>query len=158
VYVFNPPRAEQAYYAVTASVAGTETGTLGHENVVGPVPETVGVGAPVLQRTETPAQFQYVNSPTLKYYVRWEAAANSSVAGRPFDYLVAVPPNVAKPAPVGIHLHCWGGSMRDCFGWWYNAGKGSVFVSSNEVPYDWWTGYHELIGKRPIESAADAAK
>ena len=31
---------------------------------------------------------------TSHYYTRWETSENSSVPGKPFDYLVAVPPGV----------------------------------------------------------------
>jgi len=50
------------------------------------------------------------------------------------------------PAPVGLHLHCWGGSLNGGYGWWYNAHRGAVLIASNQVPYDWWTGYHERRG------------
>ena len=36
------------------------------------------------------------------------------------------------------------------FGWWFNAEKGAILVSSNQSPYDWWTGYHERRGRRPL--------
>jgi pimeloyl-ACP methyl ester carboxylesterase len=51
-----------------------------------------------------------------------------------------------EPAPVGLHLHCWGGSLNGGYGWWYNAHRGAVLIASNQVPYDWWTGYHERRG------------
>ncbi len=158
LYVYNPSKAGAAYYAVTASAGGAENPAVGPANTVAVGTESVGAGVPVLQHVEKPPVFQYINGATLRFYVRWETSSNSSVAGKPFDYLVAIPPDVRYPAPVGIHLHCWGGSMRDCFGWWFNAEKGAIFVSSNEVPYDWWTGYHELIGKEPLRSAADWKK
>ena len=81
--------------------------------------------------------------PTLYYFVRWESPPNCALPGKPYDYLVAFPPKPARPAPVGIHLHCWGGSLNGGYGWWYNAEKGHVLLASNQVPYDWWTGYHE---------------
>jgi pimeloyl-ACP methyl ester carboxylesterase len=149
LFVHNPPRAERAYYVVTVSVAGNENTAVTAENMTtAAVTEAVGVGIPVLQRVENPTEFQYVRNPSLRYYVRWEPPENSSVPGRPFDYLVAIPPGVRYPAPIGIHLHCWGGSMRGCYGWWYNARKGTILVSSNDNPYDWWTGYHERFDNR----------
>jgi pimeloyl-ACP methyl ester carboxylesterase len=103
-----------------------------------------------------PEIFQYIEKPRLYYYVRWESPPNASVPGKPFDYLVAVPPNVAKPAPVGIHLHAWGGSLNEDYGWWYNAEKGAILMASNQMPYDWWTGYHELLWTgRPLVVKTD---
>jgi len=158
LYVYNPPKAGPAYYAVTVSAGGGENSSVSPANTTSVAMESVGAGVPVLQQTEKPPVFQYVNGATLRFYVRWETSANSSLAGKPFDYLVAIPPDVKYPAPVGIHLHCWGGSMRDCFGWWYNAEKGAVFVSSNQVPYDWWTGYHESLFKSPPRTPEDWKK
>ncbi len=144
VFAHNPAKAGSAYYAVTALVAGKENTALGPDNVLKqPVAETVGLGVPILQRTVRPETFQYVDGPTLHYYVRWESPPNCSVQGKPIDYVVGVPPNPARPAPVGIHLHCWGGSLNGGYGWWYQAEQGHLLLASNQVPYDWWTGYHE---------------
>jgi hypothetical protein len=155
LYVHNPKRAGAAYYAVTLERSGTEATEIGAENSLRePVKEIVGQGAPVLQRTVRPKDFQYVETPTLHYFVRWEAPPNASVENKPFDYVVAVPPSPATPAPVGIHLHCWGGSLNGGYGWWYNAEKGSLLLASNQIPYDWWTGYHDRYfdGPRDKES------
>ncbi len=143
--VNSPPRAGAAYYAVTVSIDGKENTALGPGNtLMQPVRETVGQGLPVLQRVERPKEFMYVSGgPTLDYFVRWESPPNCAAQGKPYDYLVAFPPKPARPAPVGIHLHCWGGSLNGGYGWWYNAEKGHVLLASNQVPYDWWTGYHE---------------
>jgi pimeloyl-ACP methyl ester carboxylesterase len=54
-----------------------------------------------------------------------------------------------EPAPVGLQLHCWGASLNGGYGWWYNAEKGDILIASNQIPYDWWTGYHELYWKGP---------
>ena len=154
IYVHNPKRAGEAYYAVTVSIDGEEDTSLGPSNTVPTaLHETVGPGVPVLQRVVKPESFQYVDRPTLYYYVRWESPPNCALQGKPYDYVVAVPPNPAKPAPVGIHLHCWGGSLNGGYGWWYNAEKGHLLIASNQVPYDWWTGYHESYwqGKRNKE-------
>ena len=48
---------------------------------------------------------------------------------------------------MGLHLHCWGGSLNGGYGWWYNAHRGAVLIASNQIPYDWWTGYHENYRK-----------
>jgi len=93
---------------------------------------------------EKAKKFLFVYGPiTLQYYVRWESPPYSSVMGKPFDYLVAIPPTLVDPAPVGLHLHSWGGNLTKGLGWWHNADKGTLLVSANQNPYDWWTGYHE---------------
>jgi hypothetical protein len=139
------PSAEgEAYYAVTVVINGQENVSLDASNSLQqPVPETVGPGVPVLQRVVTPDSFHYVRQPTLYYYTRWESPPNCAEAGKPYDYLVAVPEKLAQPAPVGIHLHCWGANLRGGYGWWYEAEDGHLLIASNQVPYDWWTGYHE---------------
>jgi pimeloyl-ACP methyl ester carboxylesterase len=145
IYAHNPERAGKAYYAVTVVVEGQENTSIGQSNSLRtPVRETVGPGVPVLQRVERPASFNYVQRPTLNYYVRWESPPNCAARGKPYDYVVAVPHNVADPAPVGIHLHCWGGNLNGGYGWWYKGDQGHILVASNQVPYDWWTGYHEF--------------
>ena len=147
IYVYNPQEAGKAYYAITAVINGREDTTATAANALRvPIDESVGPGLPVLQRIEKPESFQNVDNPKLHYYVRWEAPSNSSILGKPFDYLVAIPPKLAKPPAVGIHLHAWGGSLNNDFAWWFNAEKGAILVSSNQTPYDWWTGYHEHLG------------
>jgi hypothetical protein len=158
LYVHNPTRPSgrygtkahpmKSYYAVTYSKDGKENTTItGANATVKPVEEFEGQGVPILQRVAKPAQFAYIENPELHYYVRWEAPPNASVENKPIDYLVAVPPIIEKrPTPVGLHLHCWGGSLNGGFGWWYSYTKlGTTYlISSNQIPYDWWTGYHEL--------------
>lgn len=154
ICAYNPPRAGDAYYAVTAVVDGQENKTLGPGNSLSvPVRESVGQGVPVLQRIERPDDFVYVRKPALHYFVRWESPPNCSIHGKPIDYLVAVPQKVAVPAPVGIHLHCWGGSLNDGYGWWYQAEQGHLLLASNQAPYDWWTGYHERFWDGPAEKS-----
>ncbi|HYW79761.1 MAG TPA: alpha/beta hydrolase-fold protein [Thermoguttaceae bacterium] len=150
VFAYHPKTSGNAYYVVTRSVDGNENRSIGMSNSLqSPIHETVGQGVPILQRIERPESFSYVDGPTLYYYVRWESGPNCAMSGRPFDYLVAVPPNLAKPAPVGIHLHCWGGSLNGGYGWWYGAEQGHLLIASNQIPYDWWTGYHESYWKGP---------
>jgi pimeloyl-ACP methyl ester carboxylesterase len=145
VVAHNPDQAGSAYYAVTAVVDGEENTSIGESNSLQtPVRESVGQGEPVLQRIEKPEQFNYIADPTLHYYVRWESPPNCAARGKPYDYVVAVPPNVADPAPVGIHLHCWGANLNGGYGWWYKGDQGHMLIASNQIPYDWWTGYHEL--------------
>ncbi|MHC4741445.1 MAG: hypothetical protein ACYS8Z_06015, partial [Planctomycetota bacterium] len=149
LYVHNPgERSAESYYAVTVVKDGRENTALSEGNSTRePVKEGRGQGVPVLQRVVKPDSFAYIDKPELHYYVRWEAPPNASVENKPFDYLVAIPPSIeAKPTPVGLHLHCWGGSLDGGYGWWYHYGKlGTTYlISSNQIPYDWWTGYHEL--------------
>ena len=140
--------AMQSYYAVTYSKNGAENTSITGANAASrAVREVEGPGEPVLQRIVKPDEFAYIRDPELHYYVRWEAPPNASVENKPIDYLVAIPPRIErKPTPVGLHLHCWGGSLNGGFGWWYSHRKlGTTYlISSNQVPYDWWTGYHEL--------------
>lgn len=152
IYAHNPKQPGSAYYAVTVVIAGKENTSITASNrLAKPVRETVGQGVPVVQRIERPEQFNYVEGPTLHYYVRWESPPNCTVEGKPYDYLVAVPPNVAEPAPVGIHLHCWGANLNSGYGWWYQAEQGHLLIASNQIPYDWWTGYHERYWDGPAD-------
>jgi pimeloyl-ACP methyl ester carboxylesterase len=157
IYAHNPSEGGEAFYTVTVSMNGRENVTVTKENALQTaIRETVGQGLPILQRVTKPESFQYIEKPILYYYVRWEVPPNSSVPSKPFDYLVAVPPKLAKPAPIGIHLHAWGGNLNEDYGWWYNAEKGAILIASNQIPYDWWTGYHELFWTgRPLRSKAD---
>jgi S-formylglutathione hydrolase FrmB len=160
IYVHTPLEGGVAYYAVSLVVDGKENTTMTKDNTLPePVREAVGSGLPVLQRVEKPSTFQRIKNPTLYYYVRWESPPNSNVPGKPFDYVVAIPPQLAKPAPVGIHLHAWGGSLNGGYGWWFNAEHGAILISSNQIPYDWWTGYHEYFqAGQPLQTKADWAK
>lgn len=150
LYVHNPASAIGAYYAVTVVTDGKEDATVGIGNALKvPVAEKPGQGVPVLQDVKAVKEFNFVAEPTLRHYVRWEAPPHANRENQPNDILVAIPKNLAKPAPVGLHLHCWGGSPWGGYGWWFNAEKGAILIAANQVPYDWWTGYHELYGKGP---------
>jgi hypothetical protein len=148
VYAHNPKTAGRAYYAVKLALDGEEDlssfdrGTALAE----PVAEETGAGVPVLQRVEHPEEFNYVKGPRLQYYVRWESPPNANLPSRPIDYLVALPPKRVEPSPAGLHLHCWGANLEGGYGWWYDAAQGAILISTNQVPYDWWTGYHEHAG------------
>lgn len=176
LYVHNPKGPEKAghagrdgmrgYYAVTYSAGGTENKALHPGNCLAePVHETQGQGAPVLQRIVKPDRhFNYASAAALHYYVRWEAPPNAAVENFPIDYVVAVPPDPPSPAPVGLHLHCWGGSLNGGYGWWYSYFKrGTTYlIASNQIPYDWWTGYHQHLygqdGKRKTLTKALAGQ
>jgi hypothetical protein len=155
LYVHNPTLQSQtdrrplkSYYAVTYSINGVENKDINRANSTeNPIQEVQGQGVPVLQRIVKPKEFSYIQNPELHYYVRWEAPPNASIENKPFDYLVAIPPHIEnKPTPVGLHLHCWGGSLNGGYGWWYSQQKlGTTYlISTNQIPYDWWTGYHEF--------------
>ena len=164
LYTHNPPEAGRAWYAVTVAAGGEEDlDALDAGNTTAaPADETVGPGEPVFQWMEQPKEWMYRQGPlTRLIYTRWESWPQASVPNTPIDYLVAMgdePPPATpsrepehhawrvEPAPVGLHLHCWGGSLNGGYGWWYNAHRGAVLVASNQVPYDWWTGYHERRG------------
>lgn len=167
IYAHNPKEVGKAYYAVTVAVNGEEDfSTLGAGNTTAePVSETVGLGEPILQWIERIAkgqQWLYRDGPlTRLIYARWESWPHSSYPNNPIDYLVVMadepaPPALpsgseyrcfrVEPAPVGLHLHCWGGSLNGGYGWWHNAHRGAVLIASNQMPYDWWTGYHEASG------------
>jgi hypothetical protein len=148
IYAHNPRVAGRAYYAVTLAVDGEEdlSNFDGGNSLAQPMEESVGLGVPVLQRVVRPEEFNYVKGPKLQYFVRWESPPNANLPSRPIDYLVALPPNPVSPAPVGLHLHCWGGSLEGGYGWWYDAAQGAILISTNQIPYDWWTGYHENSG------------
>jgi len=154
LYVHNPAgRSAKTYYAVTVVKNGGENTAVTKANATQqPLDESQGQGLPVLQRIVKPDSFNYIDKPELHYYVRWESPPNSSVENRPMDYVVAIPPNIeARPTPVGLHLHCWGGSLDGGYGWWYSYQRlGTTYlIASNQVPYDWWTGYHELYYSGP---------
>ena len=164
IYAHNPAKAGKAYYAVSVAVDGEEDfTTLGKGNTTAEgVDEVVGMGEPILQWVEQPKNWHYRNGPlTRLIYTRWESWPHASTPSKPIDYLVAMgdkplpdkpgreAPRTAwrvDPAPVGLHLHCWGGSLNGGYGWWHNAHRGAVLISSNQIPYDWWTGYHEANG------------
>jgi pimeloyl-ACP methyl ester carboxylesterase len=148
IYAHNPRKAGKFYYAVSVAVNGEEDLSVfdAFNSTARAVVETVGAGEPVLQRVVAPKSFSYVDGPTLHYYVRWESPPTSNLPSRPVDYLVAIPPKKVEPAPVGLHLHCWGGNLEGGYGWWYDSAQGAILISTNQIPYDWWTGYHENSG------------
>jgi hypothetical protein len=133
IYAHCSSTAGKAYYAVSVAVNGEEDfGGLGPGSALRqPVEEKPGPGLPVLQRIERPEKFFYTEGVALYHYVRWEAPPRCNLPSRPYDYLVILGPDMAKPAPLNLVLHCWGSNFR---------GKGGAY---NQIPYDWWTCYHE---------------
>ncbi len=168
VYAHNPAKAGQAYYAVTVAIEGEEDLDQINENnaTENPIEEIVGQGEPILQWIEKPdpakGWLARRGEIARQIYVRWEAWPHSPVPNNPIDYLVVIPLTPApagdvrypqykafrakEAAPVGLHLHCWGGNCNGGYGWWHNAHRGAVLIASNQIPYDWWTGHHERRG------------
>ena len=151
VYAHNPKKAGKAYYAVTVAVGGEEDLSAfdAGNATADAVAETVGQGVPVLQRQEVikpggnrRSHHFYNNNCTRVYFVRWEAPPNANLPSKPLNYLVGVPVKRVAKAPVAIRLHGWGGTMFGG-GFWPDPDKGTLLMSTNQIPYDWWTGYHE---------------
>jgi len=152
IYAHNPAKASKAYYAVTCVVAGAEDlSAFDAGNALAkPLDEKPGPGEPICQRIEKPKKFFYTENITLHYYVRWEAPPRCNVPSRPYDYVVIVPAKVLKPAPLNLILHCWGSNFLGkggAYSWhgWQDKTRG-IGVASNQIPYDWWTCYHENAG------------
>jgi pimeloyl-ACP methyl ester carboxylesterase len=143
IYVHNPKQKGKSYYAVTTALNGEED--LTKLATAGPVSETVGPGEPVLQFVKKPGEYEhhyYQKKATLHYYTRWEAPPRCNLPSRPIDYIVGILPNIKPPSPLALRLHGWGGSMHGG-GFWTFPHLGTIMVSTNQIPYDWWTGYHE---------------
>ncbi|MCX6877692.1 MAG: alpha/beta hydrolase-fold protein [Verrucomicrobia bacterium] len=154
VCAHNPPAAGTSHYAVTVVTDGVENPALNSGNTV-TVVETVGAGIPILQRVENRFDWMYTSANTTHYfYTRWESPPRSNVHGRPIDYMVAVPPSYhpASPMPSIVSFHGWAGNLA-VMSWWFNFEAGTIVVTSNEEPYDWWTGYHELSDLAPRTEA-----
>lgn len=147
IYVHRAADTGSFWYAVSVARDGEEDFACLRAAgcVAGPVAEQPGPGHPVLQRIERPESFLYVRGPTIQYYVRWESPPECNLPSRPFDYLVGIPPESRDPAALCIALHCWGGSLRGGYGWWYGAREGALLVATNQIPYDWWACYHEHL-------------
>lgn len=153
VYAHNPKKAGKAFYAVTVSVKNEDDfSTLGDGNTTSEaLEEEVGLGEPVLQWKEEIKNWMYTKGMIKRnIYTRWESWPHSSTPNKRIDYLVAFPPPDKKvePAPVQLSLHAWGGSLNSGYGYYYNSNKGTIMIASNQIPYDWWTGYHEANGTR----------
>ena len=152
IYVkrFRGAAPQNAYYFVSRMVNGQEDlSTLAAgANATAAVAESTGPGMVLERARNTDVSFYYIDHATQHYYVRWEAPPTCTLPSTPFDYLVAEPPATARvsPAPVSLALHCWGGTLNGGYLWWYDAAKGAIHVSTNQLPYDWWTAYNENLG------------
>lgn len=145
IYAHHPTTPEPAYYTVRVAADGAEDWTnfpAGSFTTI-PLEEQVGLGPALLQKVERPAEFQFEKNATLYSFVRWEHPPLCPYPSTPRNYLVAVPEPLPKPASASLELHSWGGSQQGGYGWWFNAQRGALLIAANQVPYDWWTGYHE---------------
>jgi hypothetical protein len=154
IYAHNPAQAGRAYYVVSTAVNGEEDLDALVQVATGrhtaTVEETVGPGEPILQRIEQPKEFLYMQGVTLYFYTRWESPPRCNLPSRPYDYNVILGPKLVQPAPLNLILHCWGSNLRGkggAFSWfgWKDKALG-IGVASNQIPYDWWTTYHENLG------------
>lgn len=146
IYAHNPSAAGKAYYAVMVALSGEENlSAFTEANCLSQaMDEKVGPGDPVLQRKEVPDKFHYVAKPTLRFYVRWESPPRCNLPSRPYDYMVGELPGLRDPAPLVVSLHCWGANViRDLP--WRGHSKGSLLLTTNQIPYDWWMSYHEAM-------------
>ena len=154
IYVNRAKAAGGACYAVSRVVDGEEdlsNWIQGFNTMATAVAELAGAGTALQWQQVGPVSFAGVSNATKYYFVKWECPPNYNVPSYPHNYLVAVPPTAADPRPVSVGLHEWGGSMETVF--WTEAGGGSLLVATNQVPYDWWTAFHENSGTlRPFTS------
>ncbi len=155
IYVFSNKTTGAFYYAVVKTVDGQEDLSqlvLGKNSLAEPVQESPGTGLVLLRKQEVKDSFYFVQGPIqMNFYVRWEAPPYSNIPSNPYNYLVAVSLNpkhqpITGKHPIDIGLHCWGGSILGGYLWWYEAEKGSLLVTTNQRPYDWWTAYSEAYG------------
>ncbi len=155
IYVFRNETTGQFYYAVVKAIDGQEDFSQivpGENSLKEPVKESPGSGLVLLRLKEIRDKFYYVDGPIeMNFFVRWEAPPYSNKPSAPYNYLVARSLNPKHQPPGDIHsvdigLHCWGGSLLSGYLWWYEAEKGSLLVTTNQRPYDWWTAYSTAYG------------
>ncbi len=149
IYVRRAPGAGSAYYAISLAIDGEEdlsNWTAGQNTTGSAVSEAVGTGMVVLRVKMLDVDFMYESHTNLYYYVRWDCPPYYNIPSHPLDYLVGVPNVAISPRPVDVALHCWGANLNGGFGWWYEADKGALLLSTNMQPYDWWTAYHDNYG------------
>lgn len=153
IYVdrFRDAAPDTAHYFVSRAVDGAEDFSLLEEgvNASASVLRSPGPGMVLLDKIAYAPEFNYGASAGQHYYVKWEAPPSSNFPSSAFNYLVAVPSaEFAVPEPgIDLALHCWGGNLTTCYGWWYAFEQGHLLVAGNQFPFeDWWTGYHENLG------------
>ncbi|HUW82219.1 MAG TPA: Calx-beta domain-containing protein [Phycisphaerae bacterium] len=149
IYVRHAEVGASTYHAVSLAVNGEEdlsNWTAGQNCTASAVVEAVGTGMVLLRVKQLDTTFMYESNVDLYYYVRWDCPSHYNVPSHALDYLVGVPSVTVDPRPVDVALHCWGANLNGGFGWWYEADKGALLVSTNMQPYDWWTAYHDNYG------------
>ncbi len=150
IYVHRARADGTSYYAVSRTVDGAEDLSRwipGYNTVDAGVGEAVGPGMVLQWKQVGPVTFDYVNDVMKHYFVKWECQPDTyRLPSVPHNYLVAVPPVTVDVRPVTVALHCWGGSMEDGYGLWRENASGSLLVATHEIPYDWWTAFHENTG------------
>ena len=149
IYVRRAASASSAYYAISRTINGEEDLSVWMPDVnslAAAVAESTGPGMVLKYKQVGPTSFQYVDNATLNYFIRWECPPTWNTPSYAHNYLVAVPPTTVSPRPLYVALHCWGGTMDGGWGWWYEADHGALLVATNQVPYDWWTAFHENSG------------
>jgi len=151
-----PKAAGNAYYAVTAVINDVETKTItqGVNATIAPLSEAPGDGIPILQGVGFRSgliKYGAANDADIYMYVRWENAGNAAITGFPFAYQVSVPKsyNTADWVAVASSLHPWGGTVGTLTSIGGNAlwpnGDSTIHITSNQYPYDWWTGYADPV-------------
>ncbi len=162
MFVYSPDQGNgNVYYAVTRVVDGQEDFSklqLGENSTSKPIKEKTGSGLVLLRELDKVTKWYYIPGESiLKYYVKWEKPPNFNVS-EPFDYLVVEPEKLSslEHPPLSLALHQWGGWLNSGWVWSYNLAQyGALHVSTNQHPYDWWTGFHENLGTlKPLTKEA----
>ena len=102
---------------------------------------------PVLQRdtvAETSEFGGVRKGARVRLYVTWNAEPFTNLPNMAYNWCVTIDEKqMARPAPVGLYLHEWGGThVRTTWGW--PGGRTGILVSGNDFPpQTWWYGWHE---------------
>jgi len=83
----------------------------------------------------------------VRLYVTWNAPPFTNLPNQPYNWSVTIDEKkLARPAPVGLYLHEWGGThVRTTWGW--PGGRTGILVAGNDYPpQTWWYGWHEALG------------
>ena len=146
LYVHNPSKAGQAYYAVATCVDGlTNTVDFTPANATSkPVDETVGVGEPVFQAAGTLKVF-YDYPGERRYYVQWAGPSVPPLSNLPnqyYNWSVYLPPELPRPAPVRMVF------AKDLFMRPSTIHRrDTILISGRDGPvWSFWYGYHEALG------------
>ncbi len=114
LYVHNPPKAGESYYAVTAVMDGTEntTGITAANSLARPVEERPGPGKPVFRFL---LEDRYRPVPE-RWYLLYGAPPLANRPFRPFRVLVAVPPEKVK-GPYAMSISGYTSGYVSMFEW-----------------------------------------